>query len=81
MRARPEEQPSLPLQARLEDGAKPPGADRDGVFPRATLRPTDDGWYQASFGLLPPGGYRLTVFGPSALEPVSDVFVVFLAGA
>ena len=34
------------------------------------------GWRSLEIAPLPPGSYRLTVAGESAVEPVSDVFVV-----
>jgi hypothetical protein len=80
VRARPEEETAAALEVVVEDATRPAGAAPDGELKRLALRPVDDGWYEAELGPLAPGEYRLTVLGSAALDPVSDVFIVFPTG-
>jgi pimeloyl-ACP methyl ester carboxylesterase len=70
VRVRPEA-PGVDLTAVVVD------ADRNTEVIRRDLIVGDDGIYRGIIGHLAPGVYRLTVTGPFAVDPVTDLFAVF----
>jgi hypothetical protein len=43
---------------------------------RQPLAPGDEGWHEAELGPLPEGLYRVTAYGASSVEPVTDLVTV-----
>jgi hypothetical protein len=81
IRARPEQEPDDALLAVVEDAALPPDHDQSVEAARVSLERAEEGWHHAELAPLPPGTYRVTVFGGGAVEPVPDVFGVLGAEA
>jgi hypothetical protein len=70
VRARPDRTPVDELVAVAVDVETGEERDRRGLVPR------EDGWYEAELGPLTEGVYRVSVLGPAAVEPVTDLVTV-----
>lgn len=70
IRVLPEEEPAEPLLVKVLD------AENEAEVANDTLRPSDDGWYEAELRPLAEGTYRVSAYGSGRVEPVTDLFVV-----
>jgi Lecithin:cholesterol acyltransferase len=70
VRARPDREPRDGLMAVAVDVET--GEERA----RQPLAPGDEGWHEAELGPLPEGLYRVTAYGASSVEPVTDLVTV-----
>lgn len=70
VRARPDREPRDGLMAVAVDVET--GEERG----RQPLVPGDEGWHEAELGPLPEGLYRVTAYGASSVEPVTDLVTV-----
>jgi pimeloyl-ACP methyl ester carboxylesterase len=70
VRARPDREPLHDLMVMAVDVES--GVERA----RQPLVARDAGWYEAALGPLPEGVYRVTVYGSTSVEPVSDLVTV-----
>ena len=70
VRARPDREPRDGLMAVAVDVET--GEERA----RQPLVPGDEGWHEAELGPLPEGLYRVTAYGASTVEPVTDLVTV-----
>jgi pimeloyl-ACP methyl ester carboxylesterase len=70
IRVLPEEEPAEPLLVKVLD------AETEAEVANDTLRPSDNGWYEAELRPLAEGTYRVSAYGSGRVEPVTDLFVV-----
>jgi hypothetical protein len=70
VRVRPERDPAEGLMAVAVDVET--GEERS----RQQLTPREDGWHDGELGPLPEGVYRVTAFGPGAVDPATDLVTV-----
>ncbi len=70
VRARPDREPRDGLVTAVIDVET--GQERA----RQPLLTLDDGWYETDLGPLPEGVYRVTAYGASSVEPVTELVTV-----